>query len=210
MDRLFEFKHSQDHHLIPLINAIPLHSLSDPILEAQDLLHKNFRSFDDNEHILILGLGMGYHVTELLKKYYKRQQPQIFIIEPLKIVCEACLEYHSEIISQNITIIDSMPVHDLYQQNTFIDFLIQRPLILSHPPSLQLHKNYFKKLFTYKASPYLSQDNALLTLPSLKEYFSAFSNKTEFKDLPLKNKTPETCDLLIHALNSLVEQRSFQ
>ena len=78
---------SKDGNLIPKIGSISLHSNYYPIREARDGL-ANY-SLKVNQEPVIYGLGFGYHVLEILKRY---NGTKILVIDPSMSVFQCFME----------------------------------------------------------------------------------------------------------------------
>ncbi|MEI8346869.1 MAG: hypothetical protein WCG27_05350, partial [Pseudomonadota bacterium] len=60
----FEIKYSKTNHPIPVINGVHLHSVYNPIKEAETFISKQEKILKEKNHILFLGLGFGHHIDQ--------------------------------------------------------------------------------------------------------------------------------------------------
>jgi spore maturation protein CgeB len=139
---------SKDGNPIPKIGSISLHSNYYPLREARDGL-TNY-SFKVNQVPVIYGLGFGYHVLEILKRY---NDTKVLVIEPNMSVFQCFME--------NVDLKSFLP-------NT--KFVISTPppkIVVSnktenwnkyeHQPSKHLSYDYFHSLDkAIESSDYLS------------------------------------------------------
>ncbi len=67
-----------------------IHSKYDPELEAKRLL-KSFEIQENTKHVIVFGIGLGYHISELMERF---PQINISIYEPNKDVLSIFLEHY--------------------------------------------------------------------------------------------------------------------
>lgn len=146
---------SNSGHDILVINGIEMHSRFNPIQEAYEYALKHGHQLRDNENILMLGLGLGYHVQQIEFKMREfHNSPQIFVVEPSRDVAKLAINSH--IVPQNhTTVFSGKNIERYYQNKKFIDFLSKKPIILTHQPSLDLESHFFKKFLSYTAPSYI-------------------------------------------------------
>lgn len=140
-------KTSRSGHIIPVIDGIHMHSMYNPVKEAQSMAEGHRDILKEKNNVLILGLGFGYHVeafTTLLGSIHKNYQ--IVIIEPNKRLVEL---YKDNTAALKNVVILSATTEQLYENDTFVDFLMSKPLIIKHDPSYNLYFEYFKSFLTY-------------------------------------------------------------
>ncbi len=76
---------SKSGHLVPQLNSISLHSIYRPVQEAEKLV-TDFSELPGKLSV-VMGLGFGYHVLELLKKV----EGKVYVVEPLMTLFRAFL-----------------------------------------------------------------------------------------------------------------------
>ncbi|MFX3636803.1 MAG: 6-hydroxymethylpterin diphosphokinase MptE-like protein [Candidatus Pristimantibacillus sp.] len=59
--------------------SVFMHSKYDPVYEAEQWLDKSENQIGDASHILVFGMGLGYHIEAIIRKYPERK---LYIIEP--------------------------------------------------------------------------------------------------------------------------------
>ena len=153
----YELKISKTGHKIPVVNNVHLHSIYDPFKEADEFIKKNNKFFQSKNNILFLGLGFGYHVNQAIKVLheYHNGNYSIVIIEPNGQVAKDSASI-SNFKNKNIKIYTKKTIESLYLDRNLISFLLDRPSIISHPPSFNLYKEYFKEFLTYKSPQSIS------------------------------------------------------
>ena len=147
-----EVKKSRSGDIVPVLNGVHLHSIYDPEKEACEFLDKHTEDIDQNDYFMVWGLGFGFHIYQL-QQYLreKNKDINILVIEPSS---ELVREYFgSSELKHKIAakIISKSDPIALYNDEFIIDFLSKTPLILSHAPSVQMHKEYFEKFQNYQA-----------------------------------------------------------
>jgi len=194
---------------VPVINGIHLHSIYNPEKEAKDLIKENLGMIGQKNAILILGLGFGYHLKELVN-FYKTHWGNDFlvaVVEPLDQTVLEC-EKLNLLPPENVLIFSGMEINDLYANVSFTDFLLKRPGVLPHPPSLNFFDGYFRELLSRKAPKNLKDISEQIKSPEIKKYLSKFSPDLPFdnflaNDLEKKVALDDPHDFLFHALKEL-------
>ena len=144
---------AKNGYLVPVVDGVHLHSAYDPEKEANNFLDANKEKIGNKKHVLILGLGFAYHVSavyEYLKSNYK--EFKIVVVEPNSNTTLSCVE--NELIGpmDNITIYSGKKIENLYNEEDFISFLLNKPALIQHAPSFNMYREYFQSLLTYQAS----------------------------------------------------------
>jgi len=78
---------SKDGNPIPQIGSVSLHSHYYPLKEAIDGLSEYW--FEDPQVPVVYGLGFGYHVLEILKRYHSSE---VLVIEPVMSIFQSFME----------------------------------------------------------------------------------------------------------------------
>ena len=78
---------SKDGNLIPQIGSVSLHSNYYPLKEAIDGLSEYW--LEDQQVPVVYGLGFGYHVLEILKRYHSSE---VLVIEPVMSIFQSFME----------------------------------------------------------------------------------------------------------------------
>jgi hypothetical protein len=208
----FEIETTKYGLKIPVVNGIHLHSIYDPEKEAKDLIKENLSMLSQKKAVLVFGLGFGYHLKELVA-YFKNHWGKDFliaVIEPLNQTVSEC-ETLGLLPPENVLIFSGMEIGELYSNPSFANFLLKKPGILPHPPSLSFYNDYFKELMLQRAPTNLKETLELIENTEVRKYLSEFS--TEFSlDYFLKNNLPHKTplnnpnDFLFHALREIKER----
>lgn len=208
----YEIESTKSGLKIPVINGIHLHSIYDPEKEAKDLIQENLGMLCQKKAILVFGLGLGYHLKELVG-FLKNQWGNDFliaVIEPLEQTVTEC-EKLGLLPPENVLIFSGMEISELYANQAFTEFLLKKPGILPHPPSLSFFNDYFKDLMLQRAKKKLKNTVDLIENPEIKKYLSAFSGDLSLDSFfsgQLAHKTPlnSPYDFLFHALRGIKER----
>ncbi len=142
---------SKDGNPIPQIGSVSLHSNYNPSKEAEGGL--SGYCLENNQKPVIYGLGFGYHVLELLKRYDFRE---ILVIEPVMAIFQAFMEnVDLEAFVPNIKFIISTPPPKIIASNQTANWKK-----FEHQPSKRFSDEYFCKLDkAIEVSNYLSSNN---------------------------------------------------
>ena len=61
-----DFIIAKSGHIVPVVDQIYLHSVYDPIKEADDYVQTHEEDLKKNPTVLMLGLGFGYHIFQII------------------------------------------------------------------------------------------------------------------------------------------------
>lgn len=141
---------------VPVCNGIYLHSIYDPEKEAESFVETYERQLTQKNHVLILGLGLGYHVekvAEFMRTVHKNFH--ITILEPNSELITITNQQRT-FSSQEISIIHLVDYKNLYASKKFVKFLMQKPCLLKHEASFGLNKELFSGFLTFKSDRKIS------------------------------------------------------
>lgn len=184
-----EFIKSKCSKMTAILNGIYLHSMSNPLLEASRFAQSKKDLMEKKRTLLILGLGLGYHIHSICQEMnsFYSEGYDIIIVEPNKTLCE-----RFENTSKNIKIINEHNVKKIYYSNDFVQFLKTSPGIIIHPGSFSAQKDFFQEFLKFRNN----SDNQSIINEIVKEenliidVFKNYENDMDIKDiiLSLKNK----------------------
>ena len=145
---------------IPMVNDIYLHSLYDPLREADSFIQKNRERILDERYFLVLGLGFAYHIKRLISELKNRQLERwgIVVIEPNINTFTECVKRKLIPGDKELRVFKGMDVDKLYEEKDLIDFMMLKPTVLVHDASYNLYLDYYKKFLNHKAET----ENALI------------------------------------------------
>lgn len=167
----YHIKISKNGHKIPVLNDVHLHSSYDPIKEAISFVDKTIKQ-PASKNYLILGLGFGYHVRELVNRLQLQKiDPQIVIIEPNSKVASDCFELGILGEQDHYYVIGKTP-DEIYGNKDLTKFLLQKPQVVSHTASFNLYSDYFRDLLSYTAPCSKVDLLKRIESPTLNEYLS--------------------------------------
>lgn len=200
MDYTIKYSKAQDP--VPVVNGVHLHSIYNPQKEAETYIEKNKSIVDEKEQILILGLGFGYHLDELVKYITKCNfKKEIVIIEPntnvftdylkIKGISQSEENKNRPImvkLSDNITCYAGFSASELYERKSFIGFLIQKPGILPHPVSFNLYQTFFRGFLKFSANTTIESIKSKSNYAFIKNGLSHYGAQSSWDDIILNNK----------------------
>ena len=182
--KTYEIKTSKTGEKLPVIDDVHLHSIYNPIKEAQSIAQKYSEQIQKKNNILIFGLGFAYHVREIEKiaQEHHGDNYSIIVIEPNAKIARDCRELNI-IEEKNITIYAGQEVTDLYRNLSLVEFLTQKPAIIAHPSSFNLYREYFKSFLAHEASSDKNKALSIITNERLYNYINAFEDFSSIDDL---------------------------
>jgi hypothetical protein len=157
----YYIKDSKSGKPIPVVNDVHLHSAYNPEKEAQAFVEKHIDDLKKSNKVLVLGLGFGYHLSQIL--YHLRREFDsnftIWVVEPNISVYLDWREIFTAEQDTNLNIVAGVEVEELYKEKDFQTFLLDKPKLIAHPASFNLYQEYFKSFLTFSTSDF-SEDLA--------------------------------------------------
>ena len=180
------FTEAKSGHKIPIVNGVYLHSVYDPIKEAEALLQQNEKNLVNENKVLILGLGYGYHVNEIRSKLTLNHGADytIYVVEPNPDAVKTVKDQNA-LLEGNIKIICKKTLDDFFSDTDFVNFLMKKPRIISHSASFNLYSEFFKDFMSFERHDSLSTNMNIIRNSKLKNMFideeedSSFSTAIE-------------------------------
>lgn len=148
-----EIKISRTNLPVPVVQGIHLHSIYNPVKEAESLMQKHEESLQKQTRVLVMGLGFGYHLSELeriLARYHREWE--IFVIEADPQMYYEFQKHRPCEISDRVQIICASDVNEIYDNIDLIRFMAEKPFVLPHSASFNLREDYFKSFMSFEAS----------------------------------------------------------
>lgn len=158
----YELQPSRNGLTVPVINGVYLHSIYNPIKEAEAFANGHEPNLKVKNRVLVLGLGFGYHIEEIAKilnKYHN--EFEIVILEPNQKLVEDFIDTRN-FEDKNIKIVSKDKVKELFENWQFIEFLMKKPCIIKHDTSFILEKDFYTRFLGYQASNEILHFNGLL------------------------------------------------
>ncbi len=204
-----QIKVSKNGSLIPILNGVYLHSMYNPEKEASNFIQNNKHQINQGNNFLILGLGFGYHIEALVNEIKDRDY-RIYVLEPSQELIEAFLA-NKPLNNDRMFIQKLEDIKKLYQNSMFAEFLAEKPIILPHTTSFNMHQTRFKEFLNFRASLAI-QDYKDLIVPELRYKFDQIQENWTLEDYlqftDSRTKIEDTNDLLFLALNEIfIEDR---
>lgn len=175
----YEVKTSRNSMKVPVINDVHLHSIYNPTKEAQALISNFDKNLETTNKVLVLGLGFAYHVYELSRKLesYHGNNYQIIVIEPNEVVYRDCVE-NNLFPNKNIKVFAGEDLAKTFSDISLVKFLINKPLIIQHPPSFNLYINFFKSFLDYSAPTDTLTMSEHISDPKLSNYLAEHNSNS--------------------------------
>lgn len=175
---------SKSGHLVPVVDGVELHSTYNPIKEAFDQALYHSKLFDKNPNVLILGLGMGYHVHQIdfkIREFHKKYR--IIVIEPNSKLYQ--MSKHSHILPENnVSVLHGDDIENYYNDIEFVDFLQRKPCVILHNQSFNLNETFFRRFLGFQKSHLLQNIMPTIHDNSIREKFGPIDRtKTLFQAL---------------------------
>ncbi len=183
----FTIKESKTQSLIPVLNDVHLHSVYNPEREAKAFVGKHLNELKDKNTLLLLGLGFGYHLEEIINTMepFHGENYKIFVIEPCQELFDK-LPIKALKKNPNISFIVGESSESIFSKYNVIDFFIKKPTVLLHPASFNLFSKYYKSILGYKASSNISEILNTTKSKQLQDYLLEVS-----KTIHSTNQLPE-------------------
>lgn len=180
----FQIKISKTGHAVPVIGDVHLHSIYNPIKEAEAFLEKNVAAIKQKNKVLILGLGFAYHVNLVLKfmEMNFENDFEISVVEPHLNMAKECLT-RDLLNDPRVTVFSKPQAAQLYKIEEFVDFLLKGPTVLTHTASFNLHERYFRDLLSYRSPTDVQSISSRIKDEGLKKYFSTLLPETDLNKL---------------------------
>jgi hypothetical protein len=137
--------------IVPIVNDVPVHSLLNPVREAEVFATNFMSQLSTNPNVLILGLGFGYHVEEIERLLrLKHKAYKISVIEGISDLARSCQSYRH--LNPNITVFSNPAPEDLFFNEEFCEFLLNKPTLVMHPVLYKLSEAYYRKILSRRAA----------------------------------------------------------
>ena len=133
-----EFIESRGGHCVPVFEGRALHSIVDPILEAEKLVQTDIARLSRLRSVIVLGLGGGFHVDELLKTV----PGHVIVIEAEKTIALA-LRRRTPHVFEKTTIIAGESPSKLAVSPEILDALSGSFGFFRHPASIRQRPDYY-------------------------------------------------------------------
>ncbi len=215
----YEIKEAKTGHKVPVVNGVLIHSVYNPLREAESIVNQYKDQLIEKNDFLVLGLGFGYHIQAIIEELNKigKTDYRISVIEPNDQVVKDCLKINI-INSKQVKIYSFKTVDKLYRSQSLINALLKKPAVIAHAPSFNLYKDYFKNYLKFQAEDSIENLVSSIENERVKQCLSTFD-----KDLNIDqvNRTIHTSrkfkseeELLLMAFDKLssqikvIEQRS--
>ncbi len=119
------------------IEGLLYHSQYNPIEEAKKLIDSS--ALDKKRPVIVVGLGLGYHIQELINKNY-----DIIIIEPDKDIAFTAIQNNFLPDSMMLSIPDNLDL--LFEDPFFKNYLDKVPQPFFHPVVSRIHSEFCEAL----------------------------------------------------------------
>lgn len=173
----YEIKISRNGFPIPVVHGIHLHSIFNPIKEAEAFAYNYQETIKTKSNFLFLGLGFCYHIEEIIKiAASHHQEIGILIVEPNTQIIEDYLnEFGAE---KKAAIIHHNTIDEYFLDETLVDFLLLKPAIVKHDASFELNKDFFSKFLSFRPTQEICKYDQILECGEYKNYLTNYSSIT--------------------------------
>ena len=201
----YEVKTARSGHEIPVVNGVHLHSIYNPLKEAENLAEAQLETLEKKNEVLILGLGFGYHVNAIVEKLteFHNDNFSVIVIEPNAQVFEECSALNL-VNKKNVLVYSGFSSSELYRDIDLIHFLLRKPAMVAHPPSFNLYHSYFKNILTFEAPQNIKNILEYISTKEVQKYLGTFDpditmDEVLYSEIPKKSQLKEI-DFLAMAL----------
>ena len=147
---------SKSKDMVPVINGKPLHSIHNPIREAEVFASNHLAQLHTKPNVLVLGLGFGYHVDEMAKILRLRhKEGRLVVVEPFKELVRLWGSYRPN--KAGAEVFTAASPLELYNHRELCRFLLLKPVVIIHQPSFELAKNYYQDFLRKRAATSISE-----------------------------------------------------
>lgn len=192
MHRKIEIINTRESNATLQVENVFLHSKYYPAKDAEKFIESNERFYKDKDVVMVYGLGMGYHVKELLKRC--NDNCKIYIFDADKEIVKIADNIGS---LENIRKDKRVRIFDNYSQKFLQDFVSIAKLvddILIYKPSVKLLSDEYMqlkniledynvaKIAVERFSDVMSKNyeyNLSLKTPGIQEFFKRINVKGE-------------------------------
>jgi hypothetical protein len=159
----YELQPSKNGHTVPVINGVYLHSIYNPLKEAEAFVNSKKKNLQYKNKVLVLGLGFGYHVEEISKLLEcSNKDFEIIVLEPNERLVKDFINTRN-FENPNIKIVCKQKIKELFGDWTFIKFLMEKPCIIKHDASFILEKEFYTNFLAYQAPKDIINYKSLLS-----------------------------------------------
>lgn len=206
--RNYEIKNARNKEKIPVVNGVHLHSSYDPSKEAFNFVERHTETLKTKNEVLVLGLGFGYHVNEIIKILADTfgNNFSVVVIEPNNQIYQDCMK--EELIkSNNVKTYTGTEAKDYYCQPELIKFLLRKPAVIAHPASFNLNQLFFKSFLSYESPRTISKLQQRISSPEIQEYLANYSPDATLDNVAelvfTQNAKLQELDFLLLAMKSM-------
>jgi hypothetical protein len=133
-----EFLKSRTNSWVPLVEGTLLHSSVDPEREAENFIASEWDNLKNVRSVIVLGLGGGFHVQELLK----RKAFDVVVIEASKNLVVQIGEKNPHIL-ETMTLLAGLATDLIFKDSDILVACSRSFTVLKHPASFRLQHFYY-------------------------------------------------------------------
>lgn len=192
MNRKIQIINTKENNVTLQVNNVLLHSKYYPVKEGEKFIELNEKLYKNQNVVMVYGLGLGYHIKELLKKC--NDNCKIYIFDADKEIVKIADSIGN---LENIRKDKRVKIFDNYSQKFFQDFvsiaqqvddiLIYKPSVTvlsdEYMPLKDILENYnIAKIAVDRFSEVMSKNyehNVRLKVPGIQEFFKKINAKGE-------------------------------
>lgn len=139
---MIETVDSSSGHPVVRWQGLSLASLKYPEREAEKWVNQIDSAVLNQQHLIVLGLGCGYHIRELIKKYPNKN---IYVIEVCSELIEFC-EKNFSFETAQVRILNINSADELVTSARVQKAMSAPYAVIEHRPSIQTNRPLYKEL----------------------------------------------------------------
>lgn len=179
---------SKTGNAVPVVNGAYLHSEFDPVKEAKKFATNFIPLIKRNNRLLIMGLGFGYHIDEIIKLMitHHGSNIKIAVIEPNRALTVEFLR-HRSLNKGIVQIFCKDNVEELFSSKELINFIAQDHAIIKHTQSYNLTQKFYDEIINYNAFQDLKRSRVHLKNFNVRREIAKFPQELTLKEIHQKN-----------------------
>lgn len=173
---------------VPVVNGVYLHSEFDPVKEAQKFAESLIPHIKRNNRIVVFGLGLGYHVDEIINAMtlHHGANIELAVIESNR---ELTVEYlrNRPANKSIVKIYCKETVEELFASRELINFMAQAPGVIRHAPSYNLDPTFFDEVMNYSSPQDLKRTRTTIKNFKVRREIARYPQNASLEEIHRRN-----------------------